>query len=104
MCYRFRRLGEPIWEIPDQVTRIEPIVARLASKLLLLAEVHGKPAGDGGRIETRFSQEDLAKMTGASRESVNKQLRRWQQQGLIAFGKGRVTLLDQRRLKLNTGH
>ncbi len=101
LCERVRRVTEPE---SYQVTRIEPIVARLASKLLLLAEVHGKPAGDGGRIETRISQEDLAKMTGASRESVNKQLRRWQQQGLIALGKGRGTLLDQRRLKLNTGH
>ena len=65
---------------------------------------HGKQAGDELRIATWLSQADLAAMTGASRESVNKQLRRWQQQGLIALGKGRVTLLDQRRLKLNTGH
>ena len=65
---------------------------------------HGKQAGDEVRIATWLSQADLAAMTRASRESVNKQLRSWRRQGLIAVDKGHVTLLDQRRLKLNTGH
>lgn len=95
LCARVRRASEPE---SDRIARIEPFAHRLANKLLLLAEVHGEPAGDGMRIATRLSQEDLAEMTGASRESVNKQLRRWQQQGSIALDKGHVILLDRRRL------
>ena len=38
-------------------------------------------------------------MTGVSRESINKLMRRWQDQGLVALGRGRVTILDTERLQ-----
>ncbi len=38
-------------------------------------------------------------MAGVSRESVNKLLRAWQTQGLIAHDQNHVTILDEARLK-----
>ncbi len=85
-----------------------PLPVRLAKRLLLLAETHGEPAdgagggvedGTGTRIEFPLSQQELAKMAGVSRESVNKLLRAWQNQGLIAHDHGHVTILDPARLK-----
>lgn len=74
--------------------------ARLARKLLVLAEAYGEPAGaNATRIGFRISQHDLGKMTGVSRESINKLLRGWQDQGLVALGRGRVTILDEARLR-----
>ena len=74
--------------------------ARLAKRLLLLAETHGEPAGGTGtRIEFPLSQQELAKMAGVSRESVNKLLRAWQTQGLIAHDHSHVTILDEARLR-----
>ncbi len=73
--------------------------ARLAKRLLLLAETHGEPAGTGTRIEFPLSQQELAKMAGVSRESVNKLLRAWQSEGLIAHDHSHVTILDPARLK-----
>ncbi len=74
--------------------------ARLAKRLLLLAESYGEPAGaTATRIEFPLSQQELAKMAGVSRESVNKLLRVWQSEGLIAHDHSHVTILDAARLK-----
>ncbi len=74
--------------------------ARLAKRLLILAQSHGEP-GDGTtmRIEFPLSQQELANMAGVSREAVNKLLRAWQSEGLIAQDKHHVTILDEARLK-----
>ena len=38
-------------------------------------------------------------MVGASRESVNKQLRAWQQDGVVRLTRGRVILSDESALE-----
>ena len=49
--------------------------------LLRLSEVYGKESADGGvDIDIRLSQQDLADLVGTTRESVNKQLRSWEEQ------------------------
>ncbi len=78
--------------------------AHLAKRLLLLAETHGEPAedtagGTGTRIEFPLSQQELAKMVGVSRESVNKLLRAWQSEGLVALDHSHLTILDEDRLR-----
>ncbi len=74
--------------------------ARLAKRLLMLAETHGEPVDSGNlRIEFKLSQQDLGKMTGVSRESINKLMRAWQDDGLVAVAHGRVTILDEDRLR-----
>ncbi len=78
--------------------------ARLAKRLLILAETHGEPVEDtaGGtaiRIEFPLSQQELAKMAGVSRQAVNKLLQRWQSQGLIAIEHQHLTILDAARLR-----
>jgi CRP-like cAMP-binding protein len=72
--------------------------ARLAKKLLLLAELYGQAAGGATRITIRLSQQDLANMVGASREIVNRQLREWQRLKLLSMGGGRMTILRPKEL------
>jgi len=45
-------------------------------------------------VDLGLNQGDLASMVGARREWVNHLLRRWREQGLIAFSRGRITILD----------
>jgi CRP-like cAMP-binding protein len=73
--------------------------ARLAKKLLFLADSHGSHGADGIRIDFKLSQRDLGKMTGVSRESINKQIRSWQERGLVAVDQGYLTIKDRRRLE-----
>jgi CRP-like cAMP-binding protein len=73
------------------------VPARLAKRLLSLAQLHGEHAGDGRKL--RISQEDLAGFLGVSRQIVNQQLQSWKAQGWIALGRGSVTVLDERALR-----
>ena len=73
--------------------------SRLAKKLVALGRNYGKAGGGGLRIELRLHQQELGDMVGTSRESVNKQLRAWTQEGLLRFDRGYITLYDLERLE-----
>ncbi len=66
--------------------------ARLARLLLHLSEKWGAPLPDGRRhLSERFSQSDLGDLVGLTRESVNRQIRDWEEAGIVARqGRGLV--------------
>ncbi len=66
--------------------------ARLGRLLQRLARDYGKPAAHGVRIEVRLSQKDLATLVGASREKVNRQLREWEEAGVLDKDAGRIVI------------
>jgi CRP/FNR family transcriptional regulator, cyclic AMP receptor protein len=68
------------------------VYGRVAKKLLELAETHGSKVTDGIRIDVRLTQQELASMVGASRESVNKVMGYFTDRGVISTDKHRVTL------------
>jgi len=71
---------------------------RLAKKLLELVEQRGRPAPDGVRIDLRLSQEALGSLLGMTRESINKQMRAWQHEGLVRSDAGYLVVLAPGRL------
>ena len=66
---------------------------RLAKKLVAYAASHGRRTAEGVRIELKLSQEEWGDFVGATRESINKQMRQWTDQGLIRVDHGCVVLL-----------
>ncbi|MCA9502944.1 MAG: Crp/Fnr family transcriptional regulator [Spirochaetaceae bacterium] len=79
-----------------------PLPGRIAKKLLALSEEHGKRPIVGGPVEVRLPQQDLADLVGVTRESVNKQLRAWEEEGIVALGRGRVVLKNPEALEAVT--
>lgn len=73
--------------------------SRLAKKLIGFAHHYGKPVEQGSRIELSLSQTELGAMLQATRESVNRQMRRWVKKGIIEVDKKSITLLDIDRLE-----
>lgn len=70
------------------------VPARLA-KFLLNAYIEYSGSGPTHkRIDIRLSQYELGTLVNASRESVNKQLRAWENQGIVEIDKGNIILLD----------
>ena len=64
--------------------RFLDIRSRLAKILTRLAMQHGRTAGNGSiRIDLKLSQEDLGNLICATRESVNKQLKQWEGEGVL---------------------
>ena len=75
------------------------VPGRLARRMLLIAEEHGRDAEHGRELGLRLSQQDLADMIGASRVAVNKQLQVWRKDGIIDVSRQRFTILDLDALK-----
>jgi CRP-like cAMP-binding protein len=72
------------------------VPARLARTILRLAE---EPSTGGPAVTPRLNQSDLAGLSGTTRETLNKWLGYFQDQGLIRWEKGRISVLEPRRLR-----
>ena len=75
------------------------IPQRLARKLLQLAQDYGKAEANGVCITMPLNQSDLASLIGATRESINKALRDFRQNGWLHTQQGQITILDAEALK-----
>ena len=71
---------------------------RLAKKLIALAETHGQRTPEGLRIELKLSQGEWGDLVGATRESINKQLRTWGEAGLVRLHQGYLVIRRPERL------
>ncbi len=63
---------------------------RLAKTLI----ARGQPGPRGRPARVSDTQGALAAMIGGSREAVNRALRKWQREGVIAIADGRIELVD----------
>ena len=75
------------------------IADRVERRLLDLARRLGRPAPGGTAIPVRLTQDELASMVGATRESVNRAVRALVARGSIDVqGRGRYVVRAQLRL------
>ena len=74
------------------------VYGRVAGKLLELGNRYGQQ-GEGIEISLRLTQAELATWVAASRESVNKVLSSFRDQGLIAVDNQGITILNWRGLE-----
>jgi len=89
LARRIRNLNEAVKALSSL-----DVNGRLAMQLLSLARDHGIPEPDGVRIGVRLTQTDMASLTGASRESINKALGRLRRRGLLTVDDNHhITLL-----------
>ena len=65
---------------------------RLARKLLTLAAEYGNSASGRILLEIRLTHTDLGRFVGSSRETVNKQMRAWEDEGIVAREGGRIVV------------
>jgi CRP/FNR family cyclic AMP-dependent transcriptional regulator len=86
VCHRLRLALS--W-IDDSV--LLPLPARLARRITALLQAGGASAAEG---IVPLPQEDLAAQLGVSRQSVNRQLKLWEKEGVVRVAYGRITALD----------
>lgn len=87
LCDRLRRTSLALEELA-----LFDLPARLARLLLKLSQDYGRPSPDGMRIDMKLSQRDLATLVASTRETVNKQLRGWREQGLVDIVAGHLVV------------
>jgi CRP/FNR family transcriptional regulator, cyclic AMP receptor protein len=75
------------------------VPGRVAKALLDLAERFGVPNPDGVQVNHDLTQEELAQLVGASRETVNKALADFAARGWIQLAAKSVLVVDTDRLR-----
>ena len=78
-----------------------PASARLAHRLLMIAEGYGEV--EQARRVLQLPQEDLAAMLGLSRQTINSLLKALEQHGIIGLSYGAIEILDLNGLRRAAG-
>jgi CRP-like cAMP-binding protein len=86
LCERLRATNKHV-----EALVFQDIATRLATALLRLTNDHPRRLVD-------ITQRELGELVDATRESVNKRLREWEEQGVVALSPGRVTVLKPEAL------
>jgi len=94
LARRLRRTNETLADLV-----FTDVPGRVAKALLDLSTRFGRPAEDGILVPHDLTQEELAQLVGASRETVNKALADFATRGWIKLEARAVVLLDVERLK-----
>lgn len=74
-----------------------PVAERTVRRLVELADVYARP--ECADVVVPLTQEEVAQLVGSARPTVNRVLRDLQAAGLVAVGRGQVTLSDVDRLR-----
>jgi CRP/FNR family cyclic AMP-dependent transcriptional regulator len=74
------------------------VPGRVAKQLLALSERFGSEEPDGLHVHHDLTQEELAQLVGASRETVNKALADFASRGWVRVDSRALTILDGERL------
>ncbi len=80
-------------------TNFLSLPARLAKRLLELSTSYGLETRRGTRIELRLTQTELGALVGTTRESVNKQLRDWEEKEIVETDEGHLLIHRSDRLE-----
>ena len=75
------------------------VPGRVAKALLDLADRFGRTADDGVHVHHDLTQEELAQLVGASRETVNKALADFASRGWLRLEPRSVVIMDVDRLR-----
>ena len=71
------------------------VTSRISETLLQLATDQGKETSDGITIESRPTHQELANMSGTTRETVSRVLKRLEKQGYINCVGRKITILRE---------
>ena len=94
LCDRLRHADELLGEIA-----LFQVPTRLAKTLIRVAKSKAKlQTPDSASMQVRLSQQELANLVGATRESVNKCLAGWQRAGIIHIDGRSINIKDQASL------
>ena len=94
LARRLRRTNEALADLV-----FSDVPGRVAKALLDLSRRFGQPTDDGLRVAHDLTQEELAQLVGASRETVNKALADFAARGWVRREGRAIVLLDVERLE-----
>ena len=94
LAARLRRANDVVADLV-----FSDVPGRVAKQLLELAQRFGDKRDDGMHVHHDLTQEELAQLVGASRETVNKALADFAARGWIRLEPRSVTIIDVERVE-----
>jgi len=98
LAQRLRRTNEALADLV-----FSDVPGRVAKALLELSEKFGTRRDDGLYVAHDMTQEELAQLVGASRETVNKALAEFAQRGWVKLEPRAILLVETERLNRRAG-
>jgi CRP/FNR family cyclic AMP-dependent transcriptional regulator len=95
LCDRLRRTSIALEELA-----LFDLPGRMARLLIKLGVDYGRAGPGGVRIDLRLSQRDISTLVASSRESVNKQLKLWRDDGILDIEAGYLVLRRPDELRM----
>lgn len=80
LAARLRHANEKI-----QTLATQSVEARVARQLVSFAAQYGQPQQDGVQLNVRLTQSDIAALTGASREHINRVMVSYKERGYLSI-------------------
>jgi len=87
--YRLRLIMNHMYRV-----LLSPLQQQLAARIYMAAKSSGIETPSGTEIQIKLTQDDLAKLTGASRQSINKELKELQRLNILETNSKKITVLD----------
>ncbi|MBK5225302.1 MAG: Crp/Fnr family transcriptional regulator [Thermoleophilia bacterium] len=72
---------------------------RLAGLLLKMSEEYGSETGEGILIDLPLSRQELADIVGTSRETITRELKKMEREGMLKVDRRLITIADRERLQ-----
>ena len=73
---------------------------RLAGLLFRLADDYGSETDNGTLIDLPLSRQELADIVGTSRETITRELKKMEKQGMLELNRRLITITDDKRLRI----
>ncbi len=96
-----RLLGQRLRQSMELVRDLsfKQVPHRLAGLLIKLGEEYGAEAGEGVLIDLPLSRQELADIVGTSRETITRELKKMEREGMVEVDRRLITVKDFERLK-----
>lgn len=67
---------------------------RIARTLLILLKTNGEEIENQGKVKIPYSRQDLAGLSGVTRETLARTLSEWQEEGIVSFQGKELVIFD----------
>lgn len=98
----YHTIGSWLMETHNQMQQLvtEQVEQRVAHALLRLTRQSGQKTQEGIEIGFPISRQDIAEMTATTLHTVSRLMSMWEEKGIVASGRQRVTIIDPHALVL----
>lgn len=103
--HAYHTIGDWLQDTHAQMLQLvtAQVEQRVADALLRLARQAGRKTKEGIEIDFPITRQDIAEMTATTLHTVSRLMSAWEEKGIVASGRQKVTIVDPHGLMLIAG-